>query len=97
MNFVILKLSVSIETEYENTVLDSYDTENYVLYSDLHDHLRHALEQVPELYREAFVLNRFEGLKYREIAEKLNLPLGTVKSRIFFTRQKLQEELKDFR
>jgi hypothetical protein len=32
-----------------------------------------------------------------EIAEKLNLPLGTVKSRIFFTRQKLQEELKDFR
>ena len=33
----------------------------------------------------------------REIAEKLNLPLGTVKSRIFFTRQKLQEELKDFR
>ena len=31
-----------------------------------------------------------------EIAEKLNLPLGTVKSRIFFTRQKLQQELKDF-
>ena len=37
------------------------------------------------------------GFKYREIAKKLNLPLGTVKSRIFFTRQKLQEELKDFR
>ena len=37
------------------------------------------------------------GFKYREIAEKLHLPLGTVKSRIFFTRQKLQEELKDFR
>ena len=37
------------------------------------------------------------GFKYREIAEKLNLPLGTVKSRIYFTRQKLQEELKDFR
>jgi RNA polymerase sigma-70 factor (ECF subfamily) len=29
-------------------------------------------------------------------AEKLGLPLGTVKSRIFFTRQKLQQELKDF-
>ena len=36
------------------------------------------------------------GFKYREIAEKLELPLGTVKSRIFFTRQKLQQELKDF-
>ena len=32
----------------------------------------------------------------KEIAEKLNLPLGTIKSRIFFTRQKLQQELKDF-
>ena len=37
------------------------------------------------------------GFKYREIADKLNLPLGTVKSRIYFTRQRLQEDLKDFR
>jgi len=36
------------------------------------------------------------GFKYREIADKLNLPMGTVKSRIFFTRQKLQVQLKDF-
>lgn len=37
------------------------------------------------------------GYKYNEIAEKLNLPLGTVKSRIFFARQELQRILKDFR
>jgi len=37
------------------------------------------------------------GFKYREIAVKLALPIGTVKSRIFFTRQRLQKELKDFR
>ena len=37
------------------------------------------------------------GYKYNEIADKLNLPLGTVKSRIFFARKKLREELKDYR
>lgn len=37
------------------------------------------------------------GYKYNEIAEKLGLPLGTVKSRIFFARQELQKSLKDYR
>lgn len=36
------------------------------------------------------------GYKYKEIAEKLNLPLGTVKSRIFFTRKKLSIWLSDY-
>ena len=36
------------------------------------------------------------GYKYNAIAEKLNVPLGTVKSRIFFARQELQKRLKDF-
>ena len=36
------------------------------------------------------------GYKYHEIAERLNLPLGTIKSRIFFARQELQKTLKDF-
>lgn len=37
------------------------------------------------------------GYKYNEIADKLTLPLGTVKSRIFFARQALQKDLKDLR
>lgn len=37
------------------------------------------------------------GYKYNEIADKLSLPLGTVKSRIFFARQDLQKKLKDMR
>lgn len=36
------------------------------------------------------------GFKYREIAEKLNLPLGTVKSRIFQSKQQLKLQLQDF-
>ncbi len=37
------------------------------------------------------------GYKYSEIAQHMNLPLGTVKSRIFFARKRLQETLKDYR
>ena len=37
------------------------------------------------------------GFKYHEIAERMDLPLGTVKSRIFFARQRLQELLKDYK
>ncbi len=37
-----------------------------------------------------------DGYKYKEIAEHLNLPLGTIKSRIFFTRKKLEKSLKEY-
>lgn len=37
-----------------------------------------------------------EGYKYKEIADQLNISIGTVKSRIFFTRQKLMNDLKDY-
>jgi RNA polymerase sigma factor (sigma-70 family) len=37
-----------------------------------------------------------EGFKYKEIAEELDMPLGTIKSRIFITRKKLEKSLKDY-
>jgi len=37
-----------------------------------------------------------DGFKYQEIADAMNISIGTVKSRIFFTRKKLMEELKDY-
>lgn len=84
------------ETEYGSSVLDNYDTENYILYSDLYTHLSRALEKIPDLYKDAFVLNRFEGLKYREIAEKLNVSERTVEVRISKTLDLLRKQLKDF-
>lgn len=57
--------------------------------------IRRIVNALPVEYKQPFSMH-IAGFKYREIAEKLNLPLGTVKSRIFFTRQRLQEELKDF-
>lgn len=58
--------------------------------------MHRIVNALPKEYRVPFSMY-VSGFKYREIADKLGLPLGTVKSRIYFTRQKLQEELKDFR
>ena len=58
--------------------------------------IRRVVNALPKEYRVPFAMH-VSGFKYREIAEKLSLPLGTVKSRIFFTRQRLQAQLKDFR
>ena len=46
-------------------------------------------------YRVPFSMH-VSGFKYHEIAEKMDLPIGTVKSRIFFARKRLQETLKDY-
>ena len=58
--------------------------------------IRRIVNSLPKEYRVPFSMY-VSGFKYREIADKLGLPLGTVKSRIFFTRQRLQKDLKDFR
>lgn len=47
-------------------------------------------------YKLPFTMH-LSGYKYEEIALKLNLPIGTVKSRIFFARKRLQELLKDYK
>ena len=55
-----------------------------------------AINSFSEEYRIPFSMHA-AGYKYHEIAEKMDLPLGTVKSRIFFARQRLQEMLKDYK
>jgi RNA polymerase sigma-70 factor (ECF subfamily) len=49
-----------------------------------------ALQQLPAPYREALVLFYIQGLKYREVAEALNIPLGTVKSRLHEGLQRMR-------
>lgn len=55
-----------------------------------------AINSFSDEYRVPFTMH-VAGYKYQEIAKEMNLPLGTVKSRIFFARQRLQTMLKDYR
>ena len=54
-----------------------------------------AVSELEPEYRTALALRELHGYSYREIMEVLNLPIGTVKSKIFRARQILQEKLKD--
>jgi len=56
--------------------------------------IRKAISLLEDEYRIPFVRHT-EGYKYKEIAEELNIPIGSVKSRIFIARQKLMAYLKD--
>lgn len=57
--------------------------------------IQQAIGQLPDIFRNPFVMY-FEGYKYNEIAEHLNEPLGTIKSRIHFARKLLKEQLSRF-
>ncbi|HXG02706.1 MAG TPA: sigma-70 family RNA polymerase sigma factor [Candidatus Binatia bacterium] len=62
----------------------------------LHGDVDRALKALPAPFREAVILADLEGLTYREIAEVLGCPLGTVMSRLSRGRSLLRRLLRDF-
>ena len=55
--------------------------------------VENAIHLIDEIYRVPFEMH-FNGYKYFEIAEKLNIPIGTVKNRIHIARKELKDKLK---
>lgn len=60
------------------------------------DEVTRAIQELPEEFRIPLVLSDVEGLSYAEIAEILEIPVGTVKSRLFRGRRRLQRRLYDY-
>ena len=94
---VIREQSYVDQTEHLHlfTAVQSLESNNTESAYDLKE-IRRIVNSLSREHKAAFSMH-VSGFKYREIAEKLDMPIGTVKSRIYFTRQKLQSELKDFR
>lgn len=65
-----------------------------LLSRELGDAISRAIEKLPEELRKAIVLREIEGLSYEEIAESMNCPIGTVRSRIFRAREAIAAELR---
>jgi RNA polymerase sigma-70 factor (ECF subfamily) len=59
--------------------------------------LQEALKRLPREFREVLVLYEFEGWSYKEMASALNLPIGTVMSRLSRARRRLQEAISEVR
>ena len=87
-----------------NTIMDSTDNMYFLNSSDtvinngagtniMMDELSTMIKNLDETIRVPFEMH-YVGYKYQEIADELNLPLGTVKSRIFFARKELKGQIK---
>jgi RNA polymerase sigma-70 factor (ECF subfamily) len=90
----------------ENTIVDSTQDLYYINTSDdkgfispdsvySEAEIEKAIDSLEDEFRIPFRMH-IDGYKYKEIADELNLKIGTVKSRIFFTRQKLMNILRDY-
>ena len=88
-----------IEGSFESKLLESPLTargatpEEELMVDALDQDVQQALEALPEDYRTAVELADLQGLSYREIADQLGIPLGTVMSRLYRGRRKLEAVL----
>ncbi len=73
---------------------ESDTPEGVLLTEEIRQVVEHAMEQLPEDLRTAIVLRELEGLSYEEIAEAMDCPVGTVRSRIFRAREAIDKKLK---
>lgn len=72
---------------------DIASPERYLQRDQLREALDHAVRQLPEELRSAFLLREYEGLSYDDIAKILECPIGTVRSRIFRARDSIDRQL----
>jgi RNA polymerase sigma-70 factor (ECF subfamily) len=65
-----------------------------LLRDEIKETIAHAIDDLPDDLRTAITLRELEGLSYEEIAETMECPIGTVRSRIFRARDAIDTKLK---
>lgn len=85
------------QRDEDGTVAEQHHAESPVralARKELHERIYAALDELSEDMREVILLREVEGLSYKEIADRMDIPEGTVMSRLFYARKKLQTILK---
>ncbi|WP_455593445.1 RNA polymerase sigma-70 factor [Bacteroides sp.] len=75
--------------------LEMFD-ENRLSEADIEELLHQAINKLPDRCREVFIMSRLQNLRYKEIAEKLNISPNTVENQVAIAIRKLKEELKEY-
>ena len=108
-NFLVMKnifINNYRRTKKANTIIDQTEDLYYLNISNSHTdtdpesilnaiELEKGIKQLDEEFRRAFDMYN-EGYKYKEIADCLHLTIGSVKSRIFYSRKKLMQQLSEY-
>ncbi|MDJ0881378.1 MAG: RNA polymerase sigma factor RpoE [Gammaproteobacteria bacterium] len=78
----------------ESGLKDYTNPENLLLTDEIKDTVYRAIESLPDDLKSAITLREIEGLSYEEIADVMDCPIGTVRSRIFRARDAIDKELR---
>lgn len=78
----------------EHGLKDMASPERLMLRDEIDDTVQHSIKQLPEDLRRALTLREFEGLSYEDIANVMQCPVGTVRSRIFRAREAVDKALR---
>ncbi len=89
-----------IKKQYANMVLESaqseFDPDQHYIEVGLVQRIEESIESLPPKRKEIFKLSREQGLKYKEIADTLNISVKTVEAQMGLALKHLREELKEF-
>jgi RNA polymerase sigma-70 factor (ECF subfamily) len=87
------------EAAGDRTLVPKVEDENpsrTLVRRELSDKIRQALDALPEYHRAVILLREVEGMSYEEMAEVLEVPKGTIMSRLFHARRKMQDQLQPY-
>lgn len=91
---------ILMESNIKEMETENHDAISFLSFNSLQEDLENAIDELPEQRRKIFRMSRFEQLKHKEIAVKLNISPKTVETQIYrslsFLRDKLRHHLGDF-
>jgi RNA polymerase sigma-70 factor (ECF subfamily) len=89
-----VEAEVAEQMDMGNRLREFGTPENHLLTEEIARTVQEALDELPTDLRTAIVLREFEGLSYEEIANAMDCPIGTVRSRIFRAREAIDKRLR---